>query len=376
MGDQFVYGTLCHRPLLEAVLGRVPDAVPGRLAGHAVHWAEGGAFPLIVERPGSVAEGLLLRGLDAGDRARLDFYEDGFAFAIRDMTVETAAGPVVARVYFPEAGQWRPGAPWRLADWAARWGEIVTATARDVMALHGAADPKAVLARYPQMLVRGASRLRASQAAPTGVRHRAAPGDVDVERRRQTYAHYFAVEEYDLSFRRFDGSRSEVVNRAVFVSGDAVTVLPYDPVRDRVLLIEQFRAGPFARGDGQPWQLEAIAGRIDPGEDPETCARREAVEEAGLTLGAMELVAAYYPSPGAKSEFLYSYVALCDLPDGVAGTHGMAEEAEDIRGHLMPFDRLMDLVASGAAGNAPLILTAFWLARERDRLRAGRRTGA
>ncbi len=165
---------------------------------------------------------------------------------------------------------------------------------------------------------------------------------------------------------------SPVVNRAAFVSGDAVTVLPYDPLRDRVLLVEQFRTGPFARGDHTPWQLEAIAGRIDPGETPEDCARREAVEEAGLTLGALLPVAGYYPSPGAKSEFIYSYVALCDLPDGSAGVFGVAEEAEDIRGHLISFDRLMELVASGEASNAPVLLSALWLQRERGRLRSER----
>jgi nudix-type nucleoside diphosphatase (YffH/AdpP family) len=162
---------------------------------------------------------------------------------------------------------------------------------------------------------------------------------------------------------------SPVIRRDVFVSGDAVTVLPYDPLRDRVLLVEQFRAGPLGRGDPLPWQLEAIAGRIDPGETPEDCARREAVEEAGLVLGALEKVAEYYPSPGAMTEFIYSYVALCDLPDGVAGVFGDADEAEDIRGQLVPFDGLMAAVAGGEIANAPLILTAFWLQRERDRLR-------
>ncbi|MDP2740185.1 MAG: NUDIX hydrolase [Pseudorhodobacter sp.] len=116
--------------------------------------------------------------------------------------------------------------------------------------------------------------------------------------------------------------------------------------------------------------LEAIAGRIDPGEDPTDCARREALEEAGLTLGALLAVANYYPSPGTMTEYLYSYVALCDLPDGVAGTFGLASEAEDIRGHLLPYDDFMALVASGEVNNAPLLLSALWLARARDRLRA------
>jgi ADP-ribose pyrophosphatase len=123
----------------------------------------------------------------------------------------------------------------------------------------------------------------------------------------------------DLSHRRFDGGMSPLITREIFISGDAVTVLPYDPVRDRVLLIEQFRTGALGRGDPLPWQLEAIAGRIDPGEAPEDAARREAVEEAGLMLGRLEPVAEYYPSPGAMTEYIYSYVALCDLPDGVAG---------------------------------------------------------
>lgn len=159
------------------------------------------------------------------------------------------------------------------------------------------------------------------------------------------------------------------IRREVFVSGDAVTVLPYDPRRDRVLLVEQFRAGPFGRGDPLPWQLEAIAGRVDPGETPEDAARREALEEAGLVLGPLEMVAEYYPSPGAMTEYIYSYVAITDLPDGVTGVYGSEDEAEDIRGHLLSFEALMAAVARGEVANAPLILTALWLQRERGWLR-------
>ena len=99
------------------------------------------------------------------------------------------------------------------------------------------------------------------------------------------------------------------------------------------------------------------------------------MEEAGLTPGAMIPVASYYPTPAAKIEFLYSYVALCDLPDGAAGVFGVEGEAEDIRGHLISFDAFMALVASGEVDNAPLLVTALWLQRERGRLRAGQAPG-
>lgn len=371
MADLFFYGTLLHPPLLATVLGRAAAGEPARLAGHRVTWAAGESFPLIAPAPGATAEGWLVRGLAAAEVARLDHYEGGFAYRLRPVGVTTAAGPATALVYFPEPGHWTAGTEWRLDDWVARWGAVAVAAAEDWMAAAGRVGPEALRARYPQMLIRAASRLRAAaHPAPTGLRRAAAAGDVAVAAFRIPYAGFFAVEERDLRFRRFDGTMSAVVTRAAFVSGDAVTVLPYDPVRDRVLVIEQFRPGPHARGDPEPWLLEPIAGRIDAGESPEAAARREAAEETGLALGRLIEVASYYPSPGAKTEYLYSYVALCDLPDAAAGLGGATEEAEDIRAHVIDFAALMALVRTGEADNGPLLVSALWLAAERPGLRA------
>ncbi len=121
---------------------------------------------------------------------------------------------------------------------------------------------------------------RSAEPAPATLRRQASADDVVVAELRHPYTWFFGVEEADLRFRRFDGSLSPQVTRAAFISGDAVTVLPYDPVRDCVMLVEQFRFGPYARGDTNPWSLEPIAGRIDAGESPQTAARREAQEEA------------------------------------------------------------------------------------------------
>ncbi len=248
-------------------------------------------------------------------------------------------------------------------------GPEAAALAQAIMTMYGHADVAAVRRRLSAMKVAAASRVRAAQTTIAGLRQ--GTGEVAVQKVEQGFAGFFAVEVANLSYRRFDGAMSPVIQREVFISGDAVTVLPYDPRRDRVLVIEQMRMGPMGRGDPLPWQIEAIAGRIDPGESPEDCARREAVEEAGLNLGRLEKVGEYYPSPGAVSEYLYSYVALCELPDDVAGVFGEATEAEDIRGILLSFDELIDGLARGDIANAPLMLTALWLQRERRRLQGG-----
>jgi nudix-type nucleoside diphosphatase (YffH/AdpP family) len=135
------------------------------------------------------------------------------------------------------------------------------------------------------------------------------------------------------------------------------------------MLIEQFRIGPYERNDPCPWLLEPVAGRIDGGETGETTAVREAVEEAGLKLDRVERIAGYYPSPGCSSEFLESFVGIADLPDGIEGLGGVADEQEDIRSHVLPFEAALRLVETGEANNGPLILSLLWLQRERSRLR-------
>ncbi len=213
------------------------------------------------------------------------------------------------------------------------------------------------------------TRARAGRAAPASLRRHPVAVDVAVASRSQPYEGFFAVEEQELRHRRFDGSFSAPLHRTAFISGDVVTVLPYDPARDRVLLVEQFRFAPHVRGDANPWKLEAIAGRIDAGEAPEQAARREAREEAGLVLDALVPIGEYYPSPGAFVEYIYSYLAVVDLPDSAAGQFGLVDEAEDIRAHLVSFEHLLQLCQSGEVDNAPLILSALWLSGRRGALR-------
>lgn len=366
----FFFGTLRHAPLLAAVLGHDRwVAVPARLAGwQAVH-AGTEAYPVLVPDPAATAAGVLVDGLTEDDRARLDFYEGGYGYAAQSVTVTTEAGPQAAQAFLT-APNTPAGAPWDFATWVRDHAAVVTETAHEFMGYFGQRDPADLVRPYATMQVRAASRLTA-RATPAPATLRRAGGAETVRRMalRRPYLGYFMVEEQDLAIPRFDGGLSPVVTRAAFVAGDAATVLPWDPVRDRVLVVEQFRFAPFVRDDPHPFSLEPIAGRIDPGETPEDAARREAQEEAGLTLGPMERVASYYPSPGALVEHLTSFVACADLADTSVRQGGVADEAEDIRAHVIPFARLMELVASGEVANGPLILTALWLDGQRDRLR-------
>ncbi|MCP9482989.1 NUDIX domain-containing protein [Shimia sp. CNT1-13L.2] len=371
MKSLFFYGTLRHVPLLSIVLGRPADLIEMRaasLADHAVHWADGQAFPMIVEG-GDGAEGVVVSGLSDEDVARLNFYEGGFDYALKPVTVDTSVGAIATEVYFPEPGSWPQGELWSLEAWSERWGEMSCFAAREVMGYFGEKTAGEVADLFPMIRARATAKVNAKARnlahSPSGF----GAQDARVHRVKRPYVKYFALDEYDLTFRRYDGGQSEMVNRAVFLATDAMIVLPYDPVRDRVLLVEQFRPGPLARGDERPWQLEPIAGRVDAGETPEKTAHREAQEEAGIELRELHDVAHCYASPGCSTEYYDIYIGIADLPDGIDGVSGLESEAEDIRSYLFGFEDLMEMVDTMQAVNAPLVLAALWLARHRDRLR-------
>jgi ADP-ribose pyrophosphatase len=373
--DVFVYGTLCHEPLLSVVIGRLPDRRDATLPGYVARAVPGASFPVLVRAEGTVS-GHLLRGLTGDEFDRLEWYEDGFR--AQSMPVRlTGSGETVAATVFHSSARMTQAQSWDFADWQGRWGATVTRAAIPFMRAYDTAMADRVRLRYPQLLTRaGASERAGATPGPTVLRRKSAPGDIAEAARREPYAAYFAVEEYDLSFRRFDGGMSGTVTRAVFISGDAAVVLPYDPAGDRVLLIEQWRAGPYARGDRECWLIETVAGRIDGGETPEEAARREAQEEAGIALGALLPAGNYYPSPAAKGEYIYGFVGLADLSGTGAGFGGLDSESEDIRIHVVSFAQLMALVDSGEIDNGPLLILARWLDVNRAAIRARLPSGA
>ncbi|WP_170157825.1 NUDIX domain-containing protein [Litoreibacter meonggei] len=367
MDDIVLFGTLRDPDLLEIVLGAVADAQPVSLADHRVFAAAGETFPLLFRCEGAQADGLLLQNLTGEQIARLDYYEAPYGYELEPMVLADGRR---AQVYRPTDNQYRKGEIWDLTHWQATQGPMTREAAHEIMGLFGKTSVDALIPLLGPIRSRAQARVNArTDDIPTDLRQGFSRDDVVLTARRRPYSRFFALDEMELRHPRFDGSEN-VVEREVFVSVDAVVVLPYDPVRDTVLLIEQFRPAPFARGDLHPWCLEAIAGRIDGGETPQDAAHREAEEEAGLRFSRLVKAADYYPSPGALTEYLYCYIGLADLPDDAAGLGGLASEAEDIRSVVVPFQMLMDAVRSGEVQNGPLLICAYCLERERMQLRA------
>ena len=201
--------------------------------------------------------------------------------------------------------------------------------------------------------------------------------EVEIIDKSTAYQGHYRVDRYRLRHTLFAGGWGREIGREVLERGHAVAVLPYDPARDAVVLIEQFRIGaylhggdsPWHGGGDSPWLLEIVAGLFDADEGPEEVARREAAEEAGLELGELVPVAAFYTSPGAVTEHVEVYCARVDSR-GAGGIHGLAEEGEDIRVLVMPFAEAMAALAAGRVRNSPALVALQWLALNREDLRA------
>ncbi len=323
---------------------------------------------MIRSAPGERASGLLVRGLSEEDIARLVFYEGGFDFDLDPCPVKTKDGMVsFARVFFPDPDLWQPAGPWSLETWTREWGASTLIAADEVMSYFGRIDPSEVLRSFPAIRKRACSRLAAAERP-------AADWDterdvVDIGHRRLALS-FFGFEEMDLRHRQHDGSMGPVLRRSALMTAQAAVVLPYDPGRDSVLLVEQFRPPVYMAGDPNPWVWEPVAGLVDPGESPEEAARREAREEAHLDLGRLERAGGCYSSTGSSTEYVHLFVGIADLDHTVSGV-GAEGEGEDIRSAILSFDELMSRVDTHQVNDLPLLSLALWLARHRARLRNG-----
>jgi len=193
--------------------------------------------------------------------------------------------------------------------------------------------------------------------------------DVELVSRETLFQRFFRIDRYLLRHRRFDGSMTEMLDREVFERGHAAGALPYDPRRDQVVLIRQFRPGAYAAGAENPWLTEIVAGIIEDGETAENVARRETLEETGLTVTRTRHVVDYYVSPGGATESVRLYCVEVNASEASV-VAGCADEGEDIEVLVMTADEAIALLDSNRINNAVSVVALQWLARHRQQLRA------
>lgn len=185
----------------------------------------------------------------------------------------------------------------------------------------------------------------------------------NIETSETVYNGFYNVERLTFKHALFNGGQSDIVDREQFIRGNVVGVLAHDPKLDQVALIEQFRIGARNRAD-HPWLLEVIAGMIEPGEQAQDVAVREAYEEAGIRITNVKEVVRYLASPGASTEEVTIYYAEADLSEA-AGVFGLDEESEDILLHVVSSDDAIAMLEDGTVCNALSIIALQWFRHHR-----------
>ena len=183
--------------------------------------------------------------------------------------------------------------------------------------------------------------------------------DVTIVKKESLYKGFFELNRYHITHELFAGGQSNTVVREVFERRHAAAVLPYDPVRDELVLIEQFRFAAMETNDN-PWLIEVVAGIIEEGEQPEDVCIREAHEEAGITITRLIKMNSYLPSPGACTERIHVYLGFVDASNA-SGIHGLDNEAEDIKVHAVPYEQAIQWLHTGKIDNSTAIIALQWL---------------
>lgn len=193
--------------------------------------------------------------------------------------------------------------------------------------------------------------------------------DVEILQRERILDSYLKVERWKIRHSAHNGGWVGPMLREFVARPNAVAVLPYDPVAEKILLIEQFRLPAYLSGL-PAWQCEVIAGLNDKNENPEEIARREAMEEANCALGELKLAYHYLLSPGMTTETIYSFVGRFDSGKWRGDVHGLEIEHEDIRASLRDVSDIPEILATGHTGNGILILLLQWFMLNQAHLRA------
>jgi len=370
--DIFVFGTLRSDTLREIVLGRdmsSDDICEATIKDFQVYWAKEGPFPVMIPEPNSEAYGLVLKNLSEPDVERLNYYELGFDYVLATTSVETHAGQIGVSAYFCNRSDMATSKLWSYDDWLSDHSEIQYLAAREFLDFFGTKFGDTAQVMYNSILKR--AEVFVSESSTPSSALEIGPDlntNIQIEDLKREYLGFFALNQVDLKYPFFDNSTSGLKSRTILMGSEASLILPYDPILDKVLLVEQFRIGPFCRGDKAPWVYEPVAGMIEFGEKPEDAAKREVFEEAGIQVTNLVKINSGYPNPGEATTYFYNYIGIVDLSDYSPGIYGVRDEGEDIRTHVIDFKEVLNWSISNKLRVLPLNTMILWLALNKHKL--------
>jgi len=193
-----------------------------------------------------------------------------------------------------------------------------------------------------------------------------------IKQRTRNYDGHFKVDQLLVVHELFSGGASEELIREQVSRQNSVAVLPYDPQRDEVVLVEQFRIGALdndhSKHDESPWLVEIIAGLVEEGEKVEEVAYREALEEANCKIENLTHVASFFPTPGGFSELSHVYIAQTDTTS-LGGVYGLDNEGEDIRVHVKSSDQAIEMLQKGKIRSAIPMIAMYNFIQMREKLK-------
>ncbi|HEY8034209.1 MAG TPA: NUDIX domain-containing protein [Methylobacter sp.] len=181
------------------------------------------------------------------------------------------------------------------------------------------------------------------------------------------YQGFFRLEKYRLKHTLFGGGWSSEITRELFMRGNCVAVLLYDPHVDKIVLIEQFRPGAISNPD-KAWLVEIVAGAIEEDETAEEVAYRESLEEAGCEIQQLMVINEFYTTPGSSSEWITLFCGKVDSTQ-VGGIYGLDHEDEDILVRAADVNEVYLMLENGEIKSAIPIIAIQWLALNKQKLK-------
>ena len=179
-----------------------------------------------------------------------------------------------------------------------------------------------------------------------------------ISNKKKLHDGFFKLHEITFTHKKHDGSWSPTLTREIFSGAHVVTVLPYDPIKKKILLLKQFRAGVIDRKD-DPMLTEIVGGIIDKGETPAQAARRECNEETGCLVNKLTNIYSYYPAPGSSESYYHLFLAEIDAFEGKR-ILGIENENEDILVNSYSISEVKELLKDKKIKNGVTLLALQW----------------